>query len=154
MRYHYAWRSEGQGIQTREHVQESEWYHTEHSWWNCFSWTYSIEEHSKNCSYLDQINHNRAACIWRSGIDYLLIELYKYRATDFLVDEPGTLEMTFTPNRPNASKTTYKIHEFKSTGVAMGMFNVDASITGFAHSCFQMALSKPEVLLWMRKFYW
>lgn len=37
---------------------------------------------------------------------------------------------------------TYDLFEYKSSGVAMGMYNTDESISGFAHSSFQVALIK------------
>jgi isocitrate dehydrogenase len=64
----------------------------------------------------------------------------QYRATDFLVKGKGKLTMTFESD--SGEKTTYEVNNFKGDGVAMGMFNTDESITGFAHACFNMALSK------------
>lgn len=64
----------------------------------------------------------------------------QYRATDFLVKGKGKLTMTFESE--SGEKKTYEVHNFKGDGVAMGMFNTDESITGFAHACFNMALSK------------
>jgi isocitrate dehydrogenase len=37
---------------------------------------------------------------------------------------------------------TWKVYDFKGDGVAMSMYNTDESIYGFAHSSFQMALTK------------
>ncbi len=64
----------------------------------------------------------------------------QYRATDFLVKGKGKLTMTFESE--TGEKTSYEVNNFKGDGVAMGMFNTDESITGFAHACFNMALSK------------
>ena len=36
----------------------------------------------------------------------------------------------------------FEVYNFKGDGVAMTMYNTDESIKGFAHSCFNMALSK------------
>ena len=69
----------------------------------------------------------------------------QYKATDFVVQGPGTFEMTFTPAGGNAKdkKQTMKVFEFKGEGgVGMGMYNTEESIKGFAHSCFQYALMK------------
>ncbi len=65
----------------------------------------------------------------------------QYRATDFLAKGKGKLTITFTPEdgRPVQS---YEVYNFKDDGVAMAMYNTDESITGFAHSCFQMSLDK------------
>ena len=65
----------------------------------------------------------------------------QYKATDFVVPGSGTLEMTFTPSN-GGEKVTYKVFDFKGPGVALGMYNLEESIKGFAHSCFQYALQK------------
>lgn len=36
----------------------------------------------------------------------------------------------------------YELFDYKSPGIAMGMYNTDDSIAAFAHSSFQMALLK------------
>uniref|UniRef100_A0A674MUW3 Isocitrate dehydrogenase [NADP] n=1 Tax=Takifugu rubripes TaxID=31033 RepID=A0A674MUW3_TAKRU len=65
----------------------------------------------------------------------------QYKATDFVVPGDGKVEMIYTP--ASGTPVKYTIHEFKGTGgVAMGMYNTDKSIQDFAHSSFQMALSK------------
>lgn len=64
----------------------------------------------------------------------------QYKATDVVINGPGKLELVFT--EPNGKVTKNEIFNFKAPGVAMGMYNTDESITGFAHSCFQVALSK------------
>ncbi|PSC67826.1 isocitrate NADP-dependent [Micractinium conductrix] len=65
----------------------------------------------------------------------------QYKATDFVVDGPGKLEMTFTPADGGKPKQ-YTIYDFKGAGVGMGMYNTEESIRGFAESCFQYALSR------------
>lgn len=35
-----------------------------------------------------------------------------------------------------------KVYDFPSSGVLMGMYNLDASIASFAHTCFKFALSR------------
>jgi isocitrate dehydrogenase len=64
----------------------------------------------------------------------------QYKATDFVTEEPGTFEIVFRGQ--SGKTTTTKVFDFKGTGVGMGMYNTDESITGFAHSCFQYALLK------------
>ncbi|XP_053733054.1 isocitrate dehydrogenase [NADP] cytoplasmic [Synchiropus splendidus] len=65
----------------------------------------------------------------------------QYKATDFVVPGPGKVEMTYTPT--NGEPITFVVHNFQETGgVALGMYNTDKSIRDFAHSSFQMALSK------------
>ena len=65
----------------------------------------------------------------------------QYRATDFVAPGPGTLTMTFTPADGRAPEVM-EIYDFKGPGVAMGMYNTQESIQGFAHSCFQYALQR------------
>ncbi len=64
----------------------------------------------------------------------------QYRATDMLVTEPGKLTLTFTPT--GGAPTQYEVFEFKGPGVALGMYNLDESITGFARACFNYGLSR------------
>ena len=64
----------------------------------------------------------------------------QYRATDFVVPGKGKLTMKFEGEDGQVIKHT--IYQFEGGGVAMGMYNIDESIRGFAHSCFNMALSK------------
>ncbi|CAI9723511.1 dehydrogenase [NADP] cytoplasmic-like [Octopus vulgaris] len=65
----------------------------------------------------------------------------QYKATDFVVPGPGKVEIKFTPE--SGEPTQYTVFDFKDGGgVAMGMYNTDQSITDFAHSSFQFALSK------------
>ncbi|MGA8027311.1 MAG: NADP-dependent isocitrate dehydrogenase, partial [Bryobacteraceae bacterium] len=65
----------------------------------------------------------------------------QYRATDFVVKEPGKLTLTFTP-RSGAAPTQYEVFDFNGGGVALGMYNLDESIAGFARACFNYALSR------------
>ena len=64
----------------------------------------------------------------------------QYRATDTVIKGKGKLTMTFTPE--NGEPQIFDVHDFKSDGVALCMYNVDESIEGFARSCFNMALNK------------
>ncbi len=64
----------------------------------------------------------------------------QYRATDFVTKGKGKLTLTFTPD--GGQPQTFEVHNFKGDGVAMGMFNTDESIYGFARSCMNMALMK------------
>lgn len=63
----------------------------------------------------------------------------QYKATDIKVDEPGTLKMVFTP-KDGGEAQEWEIFDFPSNGVAMGMYNLDASIEGFARSSFNYGL--------------
>src|SRR5216684_6627406 len=63
----------------------------------------------------------------------------QYAATDFVVPGDGTLTMTFTP-AGGGEAITRKVYEFPGGGVAMGMYNLDDSIRGFARSSFNFSL--------------
>jgi isocitrate dehydrogenase len=66
----------------------------------------------------------------------------QYRATDFVVPGDGKVEITYTPAN-GGEPQKYTVFDFKGTGgVALAMYNTDESIRDFAHSSFQMALSK------------
>lgn len=64
----------------------------------------------------------------------------QYRATDFVVKEPGTLTLTFTPAGGGAP-VHHEVFQFKGDGVAMAMYNVDESIEGFARACLNYGLN-------------
>ncbi len=65
----------------------------------------------------------------------------QYRATDFRVPGPGKLTMTFTPS-DGGKPVVYEIMDFKESGVAMGMYNLDESIRGFARACLNYGLQR------------
>jgi isocitrate dehydrogenase len=65
----------------------------------------------------------------------------QYRATDFVVSGPGKLTMTFSPEDGSAPQE-FEVYQFKGAGVALGMYNTEESIIGFAHACFNQALMK------------
>jgi isocitrate dehydrogenase len=64
----------------------------------------------------------------------------QYRATDFVV--PGKGKLTIKFEGEDGKVIEHEVHKFNGGGVAMGMYNTDDSIRGFARSCFNMALSK------------
>ncbi|RTK95705.1 MAG: isocitrate dehydrogenase (NADP(+)) [Neisseriaceae bacterium] len=64
----------------------------------------------------------------------------QYKAVDFVTKGKGKLTITFTPE--NGAPETHEVYNYQGDGVAMGMYNTDESIYGFAKSCFNMALSK------------
>ncbi|MBM9518880.1 NADP-dependent isocitrate dehydrogenase [Desulforhopalus vacuolatus] len=63
----------------------------------------------------------------------------QYKATDFLVPGAGELTMRFVPEN-GGEVIEKKVFQFEESGVAMGMYNLDASIRGFARSCMNYAL--------------
>jgi isocitrate dehydrogenase len=64
----------------------------------------------------------------------------QYKATDTVIKGKGTLTMTFTSE--SGETKSWEVYDFEGDGVAMAMYNTDESIYGFAHSSFQMALTK------------
>lgn len=73
----------------------------------------------------------------------------QYRATDFVTKGPGKLTLTF--EGANGEKIQKEVFNFKGDGVALAMYNTDESIKGFAHSCFNMALTKKWPLYFSSK---
>ncbi len=63
----------------------------------------------------------------------------QYKATDMKIKEQGTLKMVFTP-KDGGDPEEWEIFDFPSSGVAMGMYNLDESIEGFARSSFNYGL--------------
>ena len=63
----------------------------------------------------------------------------QYRATDMIIDRPGKLTMTFTPEDGSAP-VTHDVFTFPDAGVALGMYNLDESIRGFARACMNYGL--------------
>ena len=64
----------------------------------------------------------------------------QYRATDFLI--PGKGKLTIKFEGEDGQVIEHEVYQFKSSGVAMAMYNLDESIRGFAHACLNMGLSK------------
>ena len=60
----------------------------------------------------------------------------QYRATDYVVKEPGDFLLTFKPKDASKAPVEMKAYQFKGPGVLMGMYNTDESITSFAEACF------------------
>ncbi|HRJ61953.1 MAG TPA: NADP-dependent isocitrate dehydrogenase [Azospirillaceae bacterium] len=65
----------------------------------------------------------------------------QYKATDFRVPGPGKLKISWTPY-DGGRAIEYDVFDFPSSGVAMGMYNLDDSIEGFAQSCFHYGLDR------------
>jgi isocitrate dehydrogenase len=65
----------------------------------------------------------------------------QYRATDFKVPGAGKLTITFQPDGGGES-ISHEVFHFNGAGVAMGMYNLDESIEGFAHACFRYGLDR------------
>ena len=65
----------------------------------------------------------------------------QYRAQDFTFPGAGTLKLTFTP-ADGGTAIEREIIKAPSAGIALGMFNLDSSIAGFARACFNYALNR------------
>ncbi len=63
----------------------------------------------------------------------------QYKATDFKVPGAGTLTMTFTP-KDGSKPMEFNVFDFPSSGVAMGMYNLDDSIRDFARASMNYGL--------------
>ena len=66
----------------------------------------------------------------------------QYRATEIKFDGAGTLKMTFTPKGGTAATIEKEVFQAPGAGIAMAMYNLDESIRGFAHACFNYALDR------------
>ncbi|MEO6359822.1 MAG: NADP-dependent isocitrate dehydrogenase [Sphingomicrobium sp.] len=64
----------------------------------------------------------------------------QYKATDFLVPAPGKLTMKWVG--VDGQEIEHEVFEFPAAGVAMGMYNLDASIRDFARACFNYGLDR------------
>ncbi|MEV4924484.1 NADP-dependent isocitrate dehydrogenase [Streptomyces roseoverticillatus] len=65
----------------------------------------------------------------------------QYRATDLKVPGAGTLTMTFTP-ADGSEPVEVEVFEFPGPGVALSMYNLDASIRDFARASFRYGLDR------------
>ncbi len=65
----------------------------------------------------------------------------QYCATEIKFDGPGTIKLSFQPEGggPAVEREVFKA---PGAGVTMAMFNLDASIKGFARACFNYALQR------------
>ena len=66
----------------------------------------------------------------------------QYRAQDFHFPGAGTLKLSWTPAGGSDAPIEREVIKTKGGGVALGMFNLDASIEGFARACFTYALGR------------
>jgi len=65
----------------------------------------------------------------------------QYRATDLIIPGPGRLTMRFEP-ADGGEVVEREIFDFPGAGVALGMYNLDESIFGFARACFNYGLDR------------
>lgn len=72
-----------------------------------------------------------------------------YKNVEMGVEKEGTAELVFTAKDGEITKQT--IHDFKGSGIIMGIHNLDTSIESFARSCFKFALDSKESLWFSTK---
>jgi isocitrate dehydrogenase len=65
----------------------------------------------------------------------------QYRATDFRFEGPGTLTISFQP-KDGGEAQSFEVFQAPGSGVAMAMYNLDASITDFARATFNYGLDR------------
>jgi isocitrate dehydrogenase len=65
----------------------------------------------------------------------------QYRATDFLVPGPGRLTMRWESEN-GKDVIEHEVFDYPSSGVAMGMYNLDDSIRDFARACLNYGISR------------
>jgi isocitrate dehydrogenase len=63
----------------------------------------------------------------------------QYSATDIVVPGEGTLTLSFTP-RDGSEPIALDVYDFPSAGIAMAMYNLDASIRDFARASLRYGL--------------
>ena len=65
----------------------------------------------------------------------------QYKATDFRVPSAGKLTMRFVP-ADGSKPVEYNVFDFPSSGIAMGMYNMDESIRDFARASLNYGLNR------------
>jgi isocitrate dehydrogenase len=63
-----------------------------------------------------------------------------YQATDFRV--PGKGKLTISFEGEDGTRIEHVVHDFKGSGIALGMFNLDDSIRDFARASFNYGLAR------------
>lgn len=75
-----------------------------------------------------------------------------YKDVEMSIPCAGTLKMTFEPADGDAGKRQEEIvFEYKGPGVAMGMHNLEKSVSSFARACFKYALDTGQDLWFSTK---
>ncbi|MDQ3700883.1 MAG: NADP-dependent isocitrate dehydrogenase [Chloroflexota bacterium] len=69
-----------------------------------------------------------------------------YRNQELVVGDAGTVELVYTP-RDGGAPQRLLVNDFAGGGVAMGMFNTDASIRSFAKACFTYGIGE-KINIW------
>jgi isocitrate dehydrogenase len=66
----------------------------------------------------------------------------QYKASDFVVPGPGTVTITYVPEDGGGQPIEMEVAKFDGGGVAMAMYNFDASIRDFARATMRYALNR------------
>ncbi len=72
-----------------------------------------------------------------------------YKNTEMVIPGPGKVELVYTAE--DGTETRALVHQFQGPGIAQGMHNLNASISSFARSCFEYALSTKQDLWFATK---
>ncbi|KAI4452951.1 nadp-specific isocitrate dehydrogenase [Holotrichia oblita] len=72
-----------------------------------------------------------------------------YRDVEMQIPGAGKAEIVFTNEAGKETRTT--IHDFKGSGILLGMHNLDDSIESFARACFEYALDIKQDLWFATK---
>jgi isocitrate dehydrogenase len=64
----------------------------------------------------------------------------QYRATDIRIPGPGKMTLRFQP-AGGGQAIEHEVFDFPGAGVALGMYNLDDSIRGFARACLNFGLT-------------
>ena len=65
----------------------------------------------------------------------------QYRATELAIPGAGKLKLVYQPS-DGGPAVEREVFEFKQSGVALAMYNLDESIRGFARACFNFGLQR------------
>eukprot|EP01068_Selenidium_serpulae_P008904 Selendium_serpulae@DN5102_c0_g1_i1.p1 len=68
----------------------------------------------------------------------------QYKNKSLVIEGPGKFEICFTPE--GGERKCRTVADFEGPGVALGMFNTESSIRGFAKASFEFALSQKMPL--------
>ena len=69
----------------------------------------------------------------------------QYRATDFVVPGPGKMTISWEA-ADGSQRIAHDVFDFPGAGIAMSMYNLDASIADFARACMNYALERSYPL--------
>lgn len=72
-----------------------------------------------------------------------------YKNVEMKIQHKGKVELVFTDE--NGKEERELVHDFKDSGVVMGMHNTNKSIESFARSCFNFALDSSQDLWFASK---